>query len=151
MSYFLNIEVEEIPEIHPVRLFHKVWQSNVGSGYPVPWSSYKPQEIADVIPWLLLLERQEDDTYLYKVCGTSCESLFGMTYQGKTFGEDLPVEAVRQRRQEFDWIETGGKPIFSATTLPIPERDYREVFRGVFGFSSDGESIDKIGVVIAPK
>lgn len=48
-------------------------------------------------------------------------------------------------------VEDGGDPVFSETTLPMPDKDTKEVYRGVFGFSSDGLSVDRIGVVVAPK
>lgn len=151
MRYFMNVAIDVIPDTHPVSVFNTLWQSVVGDGVAAPWSAFRPQEIADILPWLLLLERQGDGRYYYRVCGTACENLFGMTYQGKFFGDDLPPSAVRKRREEFDRIEAGEGPVFSATTLPIPTKEDKEIYRGVFGFSSDGEEVDRIGVVIAPK
>lgn len=151
MRYFDHIDVSEIPDTHPVSVFNDVWQSLDKDGDLVPWNAVRPQEVAKAIPWLLLLEPQNDGRYYYLICGTGCEDMFGRPHKGRFFGEDMPQEAVNKRREEFDLIEAGGGPLFSSTTLPMPDKDTKEIYRGVFGFSSDGQAVDRIGVVIAPK
>lgn len=151
MSYFNHIAIDQIPLEHPVAQFNAMWEKLATAEKPVRWSLVTPEEVAPMLPWLLLLELQSDGRYYYRICGTRCETFFGLSYQGKYFGDDLPPEAVEQRRQEFEAVVRNGNPIFSETTLPIPEKEDREIYRGVFGFSSDGQIIDKLSVIIAPK
>lgn len=151
MSYFEHIDINEIPSEHPVAVFHDIWRSLEKEHSPVQWSGVRPVDAAAALPWLLLLEPQDDGRYYYRICGTGCEALFGRPHQGKFFGEDIPESARQTRYQEFSQIEGGCEPMFSEATLPMPDKDTREIYRGVFGFSSDGKEIDRIGVVVAPK
>lgn len=151
MRYFEHIDATVIPDDHPVSVFYSSWLEVEQEQQHVSWHHMNPKHIAEALPWLLLLEANGTGRYKYVICGTGCEDLFGFSYQGKFFGESLPVDAVEQRQKEFDIIESGGGPLFSVTTIPIPEKDNKEIYRGVFGFASDVGKIDKIGVVLAPR
>jgi hypothetical protein len=110
-------------------------------------------EHPSVLPWVLLLKPEpgagEAKVWRYAVCGTGCTELFGMSYQGKLFGESLPPAAAAQRKAEFDRAIVGGGPQFSHTNLPMPEKDFMKVYRGVFPFSTRDGEIDRILVVLA--
>lgn len=151
MGYFEHIDAKDIPSDHPVSVFNSIWKELEQKGAPVAWNDVRPKEAAAALPWLLLLEPRDDGRYYYRICGTGCEMLFGRPHQGKFFGEDIPESARQTRYQEFDRILSGSEPMFSEATLPMPDKDTKEIYRGVFGFSSDGGEIDKIGVVVAPK
>lgn len=148
--YFKHIVAEEIPSDHPVSRFRLFWESKLVSGSLVNWSDFSPMGVAEVLPWVLMLEKQADGRYYYKLSGSGCETLFGVKYEGKFLGDDLPPEATAQRVKEFSVVEEGNGPLFSMNTLPIADKQFKEVYRGVFGFQDDAGSLNKIIVVIAP-
>lgn len=149
------VSLAEIPSKHPVCVFHEFWQSVADqSGLVAPWTSFDPADHPRILPWILLLKHEgasdaDDPIWRYSVCGTGCIDLFGFSYQGKVFGEDLPPDAVAQRRAEFDRVCDGAGPLFSQSELPIPGRSSIEICRGVFPFSNGGQNIDRIVVVLA--
>lgn len=151
MRYFDHIDIQKIPVEHPVAVFNTLWKTLEAEHRPVPWNAVKPEAAATAIPWLLLLEPQTDGRYYYRICGTGCEMLFGRPHEGGFFGEDIPEEALNKRHEEFGRIQAGCEPLLSETTLPMEGKENTEIYRGVFGFTSGGEKVNKIGVVIAPK
>lgn len=150
---FRSVEPHTIPTQHPVACLRDAWLDLCGPDGVVAWSRFDPLEFPQVLPWVMLL-RQDDPadpaTLNYAICGEGCRQTFGFSYQGKTFGEDLPPDAVAERLREFAEIRAGGGPLYSATPLPVPGRDFVEVYRGVFGLSTDGERIDRFLIVLAP-
>lgn len=148
------IQPLEIPALHPVAQIRDVWPTLAGSGGVAPWRRFDPFDHPQVLPWVMLL-RQEDpgepDRLRYAVCGDGCRQTFGFSYQGRRFGEGLPDEAVASRLGEFAAIRAGRGPIYSYTPLPLADRAFIDVYRGVFGFSSDGEAVDRYLIVLAPE
>lgn len=71
------------------------------------WAAFDASRHPTILAWVLLLkcENSPEDAswqWRYAVCGTGCITLFGFSYQGKLFGEDLPPAAAAQRRAEFE-------------------------------------------------
>ena len=152
MSY-RSIEPSEVPALHPVAQIRDVWPTLAGAGGVASWRHFDPFDHPQVLPWVLLL-RQDDpaepDRLRYAVCGDGCRQTFGFSFQGRWFGDGLPELAVKSRLAEFRAIRDGRGPIYSFTPLPISEREFIEVYRGVFGFSTDGILVDRYLVVLAP-
>lgn len=145
---FRSVDLEEIPEQHPVAVFHRFWTSAAKGARWASWATFDATHHPGILPWVLLL-RREPDGWRYTVCGTGCTALFGFSYQGKLFGEGLPPEAAAQRQAEFDRVIAGEGPQFSHTRLPVPGKDFVQVFRGVFPFASGTDEVDRIFVVLA--
>lgn len=148
-----SVEPHSIPLQHPVACLRDSWPELCGPNRLVAWSRFDPLDFPQMLPWVVLL-RQDDPadpaTLNYVICGEGCRQTFGFSCQGKTFGEDLPPAAVAERLREFAEIRAGSGPLYSATPLPVPGREFVEVYRGVFGLSTDGEWIDRFLVVLAP-
>ncbi len=150
MAYFEHIDLKSIASHHPVARFANLWHRLAEEAQPVVWSRFSPMSVPALLPWTLLLEKQDDGRYFYRVCGSSCEQLFGLSYEGQFFGFGMPQDAVETRLKEFRRVEDTGEPLFSSSTVPIENREHLEVHRGVFGFSKGGDHIDQIIAVIAP-
>lgn len=150
---YREIEAREIFDAHPIRAFTEHW-STISRGKPTAaWDDFDPFDHPEILPWVLLLKQERrDDPYSlrYAICGDGCRQTFGFSYQGKLFGDNLPPSAIAQRKAEFDRVRAGSGPIYSITSLPIADRDFIEVFRAVFGFRSEQETIDRIMVLLAP-
>lgn len=150
-----HVGLAELPEKHPVGVFHAFWRSVTDESRQVaPWASFDPADHPRILPWILLLKHEgvtsaDDPIWRYSVCGTGCSDLFGFSYQGKVFGENLPPDAIAQRRAEFDRVCNGSGPLFSQSDLPIHGRSSIEICRGVFPFSDGGQVVDRIVVILA--
>lgn len=150
---YRTIAPTDLPPLHPVAQFRDRWPDLADGAGVAPWSRFDPTAYPHVLPWVLLL-RQEDprrpDRLRYTICGEGCREAFGFSYHGKLFGEDLPRRAVEERLAEFAAIRRGSGPLYSFTPLPVSEREFIDVFRGVFGFSTDGRGVDRYLIVLAP-
>lgn len=150
-----SVTLDEIPEQHPVAVFHRFWSGIAIGGRWAPWASFDATQHPAILPWVLLLRRETSaeaggsDRWRYTVCGTGCTALFGFSYQGKLFGEGLPPEAAAQRQVEFDKAIGGAGPQLSHTQLPVPGKDFVLVFRGVFPFVDGSDRVDRLFVVLA--
>lgn len=151
MSY-REITAGEVPRLHPVARFSNFWlEKKGGSAVPLR-ADIEPAGIPAVLPWLLLLEAVGIDgmtQFRYRLAGTGCREIFGIDYTGKILGEGLTPEGAEIRRREFLRVMETGQPIYSWTELPIAERDFVTVYRGVFPVSRSGDLVDQIFIVIA--
>lgn len=152
MSY-RPVDAADIPAQHPVAELRDGWGERADSGGIVPWSQFDPMDFAHILPWVMLLRREDGDDperLRYAICGEGCRQTFGFSYQGKIFGADLPADAVARRLAEFAAIRAGQGPLYSFTPLPVSDREYIDVYRGVFGLASAGAVVDRYMVVLAP-
>jgi len=150
-----TVALSQIPQQHPVAVFHAFWAQAAKGSTVAPWSAFDPIDHPAILPWVLLLKRESPPAagappaWRYAVCGTGCTDLFGFSYQGKVFGENLPPDAAKQRMVEFERAIAGEGAQFSHTELPIPGKHFVSVFRGVFPFATQGEDVDRLFVVLA--
>ncbi|NIA70627.1 hypothetical protein HBA54_18680 [Pelagibius litoralis] len=154
MSY-QQISVLDVPETHPVAAFAAFWTLASNGGSSLPWSAFDPAQHKDLLPWVLLLKRDSDadpalaQSWSYAICGTGCTELFGRDYQGKTFGQDLPKQALVERKAEIDQLIAGSGPLFSHAPLPCEGREFVQVFRAAFAFCDPAGMVDRLLFVVA--
>ncbi len=153
MSY-QTIPAAEIPEAHPVRAYLRHFEEHKTNQGVLSGQEFDPLEVASLLPWVLILDvlpGNEPPVYRYRFAGPKCCDLFGIDYTGKLLGDDLPAEAAEQRRQEFHEVVEGRVPVFAEANVPLPGREHKQVYRGVFPLAKrDSEVIDQLHLVIAP-
>ncbi len=151
---FQPIQAEEIPADHPVRAFLRHFEAHKSKAGVLTGRDFDPLQVASLLPWLLILDvmpRHQPPVYRYRFTGPGCCDLFGIDYTGKLLGDDLPVEAAKRRREEFHQVVEGRVPVFARANIPLPGREHKEVYRGVFPLAKqDSDFIDQLHVVIAP-
>lgn len=150
MDRFKSISSFDVPKGHPISVFDQFWTEQVRISAPVPWSSFSPMMMPSVLPWILLLDHLPNGDFQYRLCGTGCEQLLGVNLTGHKFGENVNKKWAHKSREEFDAIMAGKGPFYSKGKLPVIDRDYIEMRRAVYGFSSDGLNIDRIMAIVAP-
>ena len=153
MPNYQIVDIDLIGEWHPVRAFKTYWDRQAAGGEVPRRHQINPAEIIGILPWLLVLEVRRFGSateYHYRPEGTVCTELFGIDYTGKSLGDNLTPEGAEIRRREFRQLLDEGKPIFSTTNLPIKNRDFIRVHRGVFPVRAGEHGTDQIFVVIAP-
>lgn len=150
MIEFNTIACSEIPEDHPVRVFSRCWFKETNGGKPFLWSAFNPMKSPTILPWILVIDCLSNDEYRYRLCGTGCEQLLGVNVTGKKFGTYVDPEWARSQLPTFEAIISGQGPIFSNGVVPVVDREHIKVFRGLFAFSSTGETTDRMVAVLAP-
>ena len=149
-SPIIFCELDEIPSNHPVAVFARRWFAMAVNGRPPPWSMFDAIDHPSLLPWILLMRPNGDGGFYYAVAGTGCEEIYGLRFQGKPFGEGLPADAIEDRLDEFDATAAAGKPLFSSTRLPVENKSWIEVCRGVFPFLSANGSVERMLVIVSP-
>lgn len=150
-----EITQAELPSGHPAAVFYRFWVQAAGGRPWVSWSRFDATEHPSVLPWVLLLKCEPDPEapqgrrWRYVVCGTGCTDLFGFSYEGKLFGTAMSEAAALERLAEFDRVVGGAGPLFFDSHLPIPQREFVRVLRGIFPFSTGDGDIDRLFVVVA--
>lgn len=150
MIEFNTIACSEIPEDHPVRAFSRCWFKETSGGELFLWSAFNPMKFPTILPWIMVVDCVSDVEYRYRLCGTGCEQLLGVNLTGETFGSHVDPEWAKSQLSTFESIKAGQGPIFSGGTVPVVDRDHIKVFRGLFPFSSAGDTVDRMVAVLAP-
>lgn len=96
----VRLEPGEFPASHPVAIIHEFWLRAAGCGAkPPPWAEFDPADHPKILPWIMLLRRDDGARGLrgpdwrFTVCGSGCTELLGFSCQGK-----LSVKSFPQRR-----------------------------------------------------
>ena len=118
-------------------------------GSPIPRSAFSPADLPLVIPWLMILDRFGGSDYEYRLCGTWCVELFGIDYTKCELSDPLPEGSAETRRWEFEEVWREAKLVYSHTRVPISDREFLRIFRGVIPVSTCENQIDQVFVVIA--
>ena len=55
-----RVDLPDVPDTHPVRVFGDYWMSRPKEDSPMPRSAFLPADLPLVIPWLMILDRFGD-------------------------------------------------------------------------------------------
>lgn len=147
-----EIAFDEINERHPVRRFGEVWHSSLNENGIFDRSCFNPALYPSIIPWIVILEamdREGEEDYLCRLCGTGFTSLVGRELTGQYLGTVVETEVGPAMKRELYQTIHFRMPRYIKTNLPIEDRDFITVHRGTFPVSSDGVNIDQVFAVIA--
>lgn len=146
------LSLVDLPERHPVSLFSNYWFDCKGDGFVPLRHSIEPTRIPAILPWVMLLERVGEDGALefrHRLFGTGCRDLAGADYTGRLIGEGFTPEAAAERKRELRLVCATGEPLYMGNSMPLAERDFIKVYRGVFPVTLTGDRIDQVFVVMA--
>ncbi len=147
---FESISKEEIPENHPVLRFDVFWRAATKDNKSVSWKDLSPMKMAPVLPWILVLDCLPDNDYMFRVSGTGCDMIFDRKLTGNKFSEHVEKSWAKSRYEDLLAVKSGAGPLYAKGNLPVKDRDHVKIFRGLYGFTSDGTEIDRLVVVVAP-
>lgn len=150
MPSYRSIECCDVADGHPVDVFDKYWRAVSADGKPVPWRCFRPMDFPKILPWVLLLDYIDDETYVYRLTGTGCEQIFDRNLSGEVFGTGVKKSFIMSTLQEFHALRAGKGPFYQHGTVPIKDREYIEVYRASYGFADKTGDITKMLVIVAP-
>ena len=128
------ISVDDIADVHPIRRFDVFWHMKKNADGVFERRFFGPGTGPQIIPWLVILERPEDGgwRFKYQFCGSGFTQLVGMEMTGTLVGDLIHKGAARAFNESLmDCIESG-EPSYSSTNLPVTDREWMSVQRGLF-------------------
>jgi hypothetical protein len=153
--YQINpLRLEDVPEKHPAAALAHKWPTFPKIGNAALWEHFTPNTCASILPWVTVVEKQErdgDHVYYFKHQGSEIEQLVGANSQGLSLEDVLAKEALKDRIKEFNGLVKNGGFLLSKGVMPIEGREFINIYRGVFAFTTTGDMVDKFVVVAGPE
>lgn len=160
-----RISFEQVPEGHPVRLFHTHWQKEMSKNGIFLRKSLDPARFPKLLPWVVMVSKEtippsetRSQSYLkdrnyrfrYRLCGTEYGNMVGRDLTGLPVGRmQSPDDAIATYKSVEICMETN-KAYVGETRMPLADRSFLKVMRSVFPMSTDGSEIDLALSVVAP-
>ncbi len=148
------IEIDNIPEQHPVSVFSRKWAEFPKKNGAALWHSFSPTTCAPVLPWASVIERtvvEGKTAHIMRLQGTEIEKMAGLNAQGAALEDVLAKAALEERLRELNHIIMSPGYLLSKTVIPFEGRDFIEVYRGIFAFTKDEVSVDRIVMIVGPE
>lgn len=122
---------------HPALDFLRYWRS-LNSGETPERSSFKPQNIAPILKWLMMFRREmqgSKDLYFIYLQGTSAAELTGGLRQGTYLHDFTDKQCFDTRRAVLRGVVETGKPKFANITVGEKSADFNiTISVGAFPF-----------------
>lgn len=138
---YRRVSADELPDGHPVGRFHDYYLANRDRDGWLQRSAFDPLDIFTIMPWLQILEETEPDLYRYRLCGTQVCRLLNADLTGRLMRDIVDDRVHAVRLAEIDDAWAAGEPVFSASELNFPRREFITVIRGLFPGQHDGRRI----------
>ena len=113
MIEFATIDIDKIPDGHPVSDFSRFWHAKTAKASPFLWPEFEPMDVPKVLPWMLVIDCLPGGDYQYRLCGSGCDDLLKVNLTGKKFGAEVDKSWAKTQLQVFDSVRSGGAPVFS--------------------------------------
>jgi len=160
-----RISFADVPEGHPVGLFHEHWQNELTESGVFLRKSLNPARFPKLLPWVVMVTKEtlaagetRKQSYLkdrnyrfrYRLCGTEYGNMIGRDLTGLPVGRmQSPEDAIATYKSVEICMETN-QAYVGETGMPLADRSFLKVIRSVFPMSTDGSEIDLALSVVAP-
>ncbi len=144
------VDMSTIPDAHPVAVFDTSWRKLKGAGMAPDWDTFDAVEHPRILPWILLLRPEEDGNLRYTVCGEGTTEVYGRSMKGMVFGQHLASDLSEHFLDANERVQSTRTPLVAKTSTPIIDREFIQLFRGVFPFLAAGGALQRICVISAP-
>ncbi|UTW56448.1 hypothetical protein [Kordiimonas sp. SCSIO 12610] len=144
------LSIGDIPSRHPVAVFAEKWPTFPKANGAALWENFTPLTCASVLPWASVIERAERDgktIHRMKLQGSEVEKMAGKNAQGTALEDVLATEALSERLREFNELIANPGYMLSHTVIPFEGREFINVYRGIFAFTSTNDAVDKIVMI----
>lgn len=140
-SFETDFSKEDFTSPHQVT-FYEYWQKLKGERSMPARADIDPADIVHVLPYIVLLERIDDD-YIVRLIGTKCADVFGEATGLKITSSKSGNEAVAR----FNWIVENKKPYFNIKPLDGFDKNHVKASAIVMPLSSNDNDVDMIILV----
>ena len=159
MSY-KTLNSADIPYNSDVKKFEIYWYKLFNDRGIACKKTMNPIDIPKILRWAVILEKIvaenpndgsiELPKFVIRLCGTGCVQIFGGDYTGVTFGDALKESYKAILYKEMLSAVQDQNPHFSRMHVPLENRDFIQITRGIFPLSSDGLFYDYVISVMTP-
>ncbi|MBT6032690.1 MAG: PAS domain-containing protein [Kordiimonadaceae bacterium] len=114
------------------------------------WSSFDPMEIAELLPWIAVIERNNESPsgHHYRLIGESVIRLMGKNYTGKKLDEVLAGNQSNDHWKDLQTVVECRTPSFAQSVIPVENRDFNKIIRGCFPFCDNTKNIIRLIIVL---
>lgn len=160
-----RIPFEQVPELHPVRLFHKHWKEECERSGVFLRKSLNPARFPKLLPWVVMVEKEpinpdeprqqaylndRDYRFRYRLCGTEYGNMIGRDVTGMPVGFLQSQDDATVTYESIEICIANNEPYVGQTSMPLKGRSFIKIIRSVFPMSTDGNEIDLALSVVAP-
>lgn len=160
-----RIPFEDVPESHPVRLFHSYWENELTDNGVFPRQSLNPARLPKLLPWVVMVTKEplapkesrqqshlndRDFRFRYRLCGTEYGHMVGRDLTGMPVGRMQSPEDALTTYKSIEVCLENNLAYVGETKMPLADRSFIKIIRSVFPMSTDGSSIDLALSVVAP-
>ncbi|UTW56513.1 PAS domain-containing protein [Kordiimonas sp. SCSIO 12610] len=152
---FHSIDLDSIPEAHPVYVFNRFWSDHLSADGIMRRSEFDPMDVPQIIPWMNVFDYDPGaigNEFSYRLSGTGIVKLFGGELTGHKLGHMMQQQGLKERlaADMFRCLESK-IPAFSESYVVLEGVDPVDIYRGLFPVSTNGTSIDQLFAVLADK
>ncbi len=150
-SFDHPVEVKDLPEGHPVSLFHSYWQELCGKRKFALKADFNPARVPGLLANIAITRLDyagpEFDIHL-KLAGERIKEILSIKGKGTYRNDYFSGDALADRLFLYDHMARKQLVKFFRMTAPFTGREFIEYIVGLFPFSNDGEHIDHFFLVI---
>lgn len=146
---YKEIELDEIPDMHPVFEFHNYYLEN-NTNMMIDRRKFHPGHVRYIIPWMIIFDvvNFERNTYYCRLHGTRVAELYGADYTGYYLEQCMEPDRFPSRCEEFAKVINNVTPVFSEVRVEKKNRQIH-VYRAVLPVTTDGTKCDQLFLVAA--
>jgi len=134
-----NFNIDDMPN-DVMRDIYQYWLDMRGDRLMPSRADLKPEQIARLLPYIVLVDVEAGSRYKFRLVGTETAKAMGFDATGK-YLEDLPrVEYYLKDR--YDWIVEKKRPYFIFDKLKWTEKSYMDYYVLGFPLSGNGRDVD---------
>lgn len=136
MKRLTNVEQIESPKIQQLFLY---WQSKCGADSIPLRQDIKPEEVADILPYLLLVEFEQNPFRVkFRLVGTKVVDVTGYEFTGKYLDEIAGAEDRRPFHECYEIASKSESPVITHITWRFGEDTTGDYDFCVLPLESDG-------------
>ncbi len=134
-----DFNIDDMPN-DVMRDIYQYWLDMRGDRLMPSRSDLKPEQIARLLPYIVLVDVEAGSRYKFRLVGTETVKAMGFDATGKHL-EDFPrVEYYLKDR--YDWIVEEKRPYFIFDKLKWTEKSYMDYYVLGFPLSGNGQDVD---------
>lgn len=150
-SFENPVALEDMPENHPARLFYDYWETLCPVADFALKVNFNPADIPGILPNICILKMDDSrhpPAMELTLIGEGVKKMSGVIkmadYQHNLFSGDN----LTDRQHIYSALSQKPEVRFYRMKVPFPGRQFIEIIKGIFPFSSDGKKIDFFYLVI---
>lgn len=145
------VTLGDMPENHPARLFYDYWKELCAEADFALKADFNPADIPRLLPNICILKLDDSGPELgfnLTLIGEGVKNMSGVTEMADYERYLYTGDNLADRRLIYGELVKAPQVRFYRMKVPFPGRQFIEIIKGIFPFSSDGKKIDYFYLVM---